>query len=442
MLSRSSYAVLLRTVVLAGGDVATACVGAMLAVILERAGLFGFSTDADLTRSILMYGTSLVLALAFCGFYATTRSARHKPSLAIALVLQFAIVGAWSTLLAFAPSRPMLLIVFVVESLLLPLWRRLVAALWPLPSHRVTLLGSRERIERLIGDGEALRQGRLSIAAIVATDGPFDGPLFVGEYGNDTANQALTTAERVLDVGSSRNRDQHLKLLSLRGPRGFWFVPLHSEALLASSDFVAVGDHVFASVTMRGAYGGGALVKRLFDLTVASIAFVVTLPLLLVAMLAIAVTSGGPVFLLQERVGKGGRTFRMAKLRTMDDPDRHATSADDDDRVTRVGRILRRHRIDELPQLVQVIAGTMSLVGPRPELPEITAQITAALPAFALRLHGLPGIAGLAQVSAEYDQSPETKLAFDLQYLCSWSLWQDVRILGRALSTALSGRGL
>lgn len=441
-MSSRSYAALLRTAVLVCGDAATAGLGVMVSIILERARLFGFPTGIDLTRASVMYVVSVLLALALAGFYATTQSARHRPSLAIALVLQFAIVGAWSTLLAFTPSRPMLVIVLAGESLLLPGWRRLHTTLWPLPSHRVTLLGSRDRIQRLMRDGEALRQGRLSIAAIVTTDGPFENTLYVGEYGSEAADRALETAEAVLDVGSSRDRNHHLELLSRRGPRGFWFVPLHSEALLASSDFVSVGDHVIASVTMRGAHGGGAWIKRLFDVIVASIAFVVTLPLLIVAMLAIAVTSGGPVFLLQERVGKGGRTFRMAKLRTMADADRNETGADDDGRVTRVGRILRRHRIDELPQLVQVITGNMSLVGPRPELPELTERITAAFPPFALRLHGLPGVAGLAQVSAESDQSPETKLAFDLQYLCSWSLWQDVRIAGRAVSTALSGRGL
>lgn len=434
---RLSVATLVRTAVLVGGDAATACCGVMVSIILERAGMFG----SDTAGSVLLYPVSLLFALALAGFYAATPSARHKPSFVIALVLQAAAVGGWSAVLAFVPSRPTLVIVLAAESLLLPGWRRLLAKLWPLPSRRVTLLGSRERIQRLMHDREALRQGRFSIAAIVTTDGPFESPLYAGEYGSDAANEVLANAEDVLDVGGAPDRLHHLELLSLRGPRGFSFVPMHSEALIASSDFVSVGDHLIASVTMRGAHGGGALIKRLFDLTVASIAFVVTLPLLLAAMLAIAITSGGPILLLQERVGKGGRTFRMAKLRTMRDGNEPG-ALDDGRRVTRVGRFLRRHRIDELPQLVQVIAGRMSLVGPRPELPEITAQINAALPHFSLRLHGLPGIAGLAQVSAPYDQSAATKLGFDLQYLCAWSPWQDLRILGRAVSTALAGRGL
>jgi lipopolysaccharide/colanic/teichoic acid biosynthesis glycosyltransferase len=110
--------------------------------------------------------------------------------------------------------------------------------------------------------------------------------------------------------------------------------------------------------------------------------------------------------------------------------------------MTPVGRLLRRYRLDELPQLINVLTGDMSLVGPRPEVGSIHDTITATLPAFALRLCGRPGLAGLAQVSAEYDQSPETKLTYDLQYLCSWSLALDIRILMQAVATALSGRGL
>jgi lipopolysaccharide/colanic/teichoic acid biosynthesis glycosyltransferase len=115
---------------------------------------------------------------------------------------------------------------------------------------------------------------------------------------------------------------------------------------------------------------------------------------------------------------------------------------DDDERFTRVGKLLRRYRLDELPQLFNVIAGEMSLVGPRPEIPEVAAEITARRPAFELRLHARPGLAGLAQVSAEYDQDDEVKLAYDLQYLCSWSAARDARILLQAVAAVLSGRGV
>jgi len=103
---------------------------------------------------------------------------------------------------------------------------------------------------------------------------------------------------------------------------------------------------------------------------------------------------------------------------------------------------LRRHRLDEIPQLINVIAGEMSLVGPRPERPEIVAEVSKSVPAFGLRLIVRPGLAGLAQVWAEYDTDPAIKLRYDLTYICAWSLGLDLRILLRAVSTALSGRGL
>jgi lipopolysaccharide/colanic/teichoic acid biosynthesis glycosyltransferase len=115
---------------------------------------------------------------------------------------------------------------------------------------------------------------------------------------------------------------------------------------------------------------------------------------------------------------------------------------DDDERVTGVGTWLRRHRLDELPQLINVLRGDMSLVGPRPERPELVSEILRDVPDFGLRCMIRPGIAGLAQVWAEYDTRPAIKLRYDLTYMCAWSLWLDVRILLGAVSTAMSGRGL
>ena len=125
--------------------------------------------------------------------------------------------------------------------------------------------------------------------------------------------------------------------------------------------------------------------------------------------LLVLVTNSRPVFLRQDRVGLDGRRFGMWKLRTMHVSDTLHRATEGDARMTPVGRLLRRYRLDELPQLINVLTGDMSLVGPRPEVGQIHDAITSTLPAFALRLCARPGLAGLAQVSAEYDQSAETK---------------------------------
>ena len=447
MLQSRSYRRALRMVTLAAGDVLLAAICVLLAVALDRADVLtpalpsGATSPPPLTR-IALFAGSLLLALSASGFYTVTSSPRHRPSIAVALVLQIAIVGAASALLALPVSRTTLLIVLLGESLLLLPWRRVLAVLWPMRSHSVTVIGCAAGVARILGEETALRRSRIVVEAAITTDVALDIPAFAGMFGDDLAKRVIADAEEVIDVSLAADEARRLELIALRGPRGFSFVPSHRDALLAATDFSSIGDLVVAEVTMRGAYGGGAVIKRAFDLLVASALLIAAIPVLLPAMIAILVTSGRPVLLRQERMGKGGRPFRMLKLRTMTGAAGFEPVREGDARLTRVGRVLRRYRLDELPQLFNVLEGDMSLVGPRPEIPELTSEIMTELPSFPLRLHGLPGIAGLAQVSAEYDQTPETKLAFDLQYLCNWSVWQDVRILGRAVTTALAGRGL
>jgi lipopolysaccharide/colanic/teichoic acid biosynthesis glycosyltransferase len=132
----------------------------------------------------------------------------------------------------------------------------------------------------------------------------------------------------------------------------------------------------------------------------------------------------------------------MWKFRSMRVPVAGTAELADNERVTRVGRVLRRYRVDELPQLLNVIAGDMSLVGPRPERPEIAERILEEVPDFDLRCMLRPGMAGLAQILVEYDSRPAVKLRYDLTYMCSWSVWLDVRLLFRSVAAALSGSGM
>ncbi len=185
---------------------------------------------------------------------------------------------------------------------------------------------------------------------------------------------------------------------------------------------------------------GRQLVKRGLDVVLAVLALIVTLPVILVAALMIKWHDGGHVLFRHERVGKNGRRFVLYKLRTMvPHAERQLSSLRDrserggplfkladDPRVTRVGRFLRAASIDELPQLINVLKGDMSLVGPRPALPEEFAQFDEALRG---RARVLPGITGLWQVEARDDPSFETYRRCDLFYLEHWSLLLDVVIL-------------
>ena len=170
--------------------------------------------------------------------------------------------------------------------------------------------------------------------------------------------------------------------------------------------------------------------KRLFDVAVALLALVLSSPLLLVAAVAVLLESGRPVLFRQQRVGLGGRTFEMFKFRSMvrDAAARgpHFTTGDDP-RITRVGRFLRRTSIDELPQLLNVLRGDMSLVGPRPDLP---VQARDYRPEdWALRCSVRPGLTGLAQATLRSQATPEQRLAADLAYVRRPTLATDLRIL-------------
>jgi exopolysaccharide biosynthesis polyprenyl glycosylphosphotransferase len=192
--------------------------------------------------------------------------------------------------------------------------------------------------------------------------------------------------------------------------------------------------------------------KNLLDRSGAALALLITLPVLLIIALSVKVTSNGPVLFGQERVGKGGRRFRMLKFRTMV-PDAEERLADllsaadgngvlfklrNDPRLTPIGRVLRRYSLDELPQLVNVLIGSMSLVGPRPPLPSEVAQYGADMHR---RFLVKPGLTGLWQISGRSDLGWEDSVRIDLLYVENWSLGLDLMILWRTLGAVARGEG-
>ena len=190
--------------------------------------------------------------------------------------------------------------------------------------------------------------------------------------------------------------------------------------------------------------------KRPFDLTVLVAAHILLAPLWIalwvIIPLAIKLDDGGPVFYTQKRVGRGGKLFTVRKFRSMVTDAERGTgpvwASRNDPRITRVGRILRHTALDELPQVLNVWTGDMSLVGPRPERPLLHEQFTAETPEFERRLDARPGMAGMAQVYGDYDLAPPGKLNYDLQYIQSMSLFLDVKLLTlAALNTALARWG-
>ncbi|MES2975038.1 MAG: sugar transferase [Pseudomonadota bacterium] len=181
--------------------------------------------------------------------------------------------------------------------------------------------------------------------------------------------------------------------------------------------------------------------KRLIDVAFSLAALLLLWPLLLAAALAVIAETGRPVMFMHRRVGRGGQEFGMYKFRSMvrDAAARgpYYTSANDP-RVTRVGRIIRRTSIDELPQIINVLKGEMSLVGPRPDVPEQRSNYTPAQ--WAERCSVRPGITGLAQAMLRSQATDEQRLALDLRYVREAGVWLDLRIMWWTLGR-LSGKG-
>ena len=175
-------------------------------------------------------------------------------------------------------------------------------------------------------------------------------------------------------------------------------------------------------------------VKRLVDITVSLFALVVLSPIFIVTAIAIKATDGGPVFYKQVRLTKDGRRFHILKFRSMrvdaeKDGVARLSTGSHDDRVTPVGKVIRACRIDELPQLFNILGGSMSLVGPRAERPEIAAEYEQELPEFALRLQAKAGLTGYAQVYGKYNTTPYDKLVMDLMYIAHPSIMEDFKIM-------------
>jgi sugar transferase (PEP-CTERM system associated) len=190
-------------------------------------------------------------------------------------------------------------------------------------------------------------------------------------------------------------------------------------------------------------------VKRLFDLAASTTLLLFALPVMLLAAICIFLESGLPVLYRQERVGQGGGTFTIYKLRSMkngaESDGNPRWAAANDDRTTRVGRIIRKLRIDELPQIINVFKGEMSFVGPRPERPYFVDKLTTQIPYYALRHSIKPGITGWAQVRYQYGASIDDaieKLQYELYYAKNHTLFLDLVILIATVEVVLWNRGV
>ncbi|MBR1968519.1 MAG: sugar transferase [Clostridia bacterium] len=188
-----------------------------------------------------------------------------------------------------------------------------------------------------------------------------------------------------------------------------------------------------------------AFFKRLFDFLVSLISLSILLVPFIIIAIIIKCSSKGPIFYCQERLGLNGKKFKLIKFRTMVvDAEKNGAQwsmGEEDNRIYKFGRFMRKCRIDELPQLICCLIGTMSLIGPRPERECFYVEFEKYVHGFSERLKVKPGITGLAQVSGGYDLKPQEKVLFDVEYIKKRSIWLDIKILFKTVAVVFNHKG-
>ncbi|PPQ38467.1 sugar transferase [Rhodopila globiformis] len=397
---------------------ASAALAALIALVIGVIGLTVglYQPEVCLNRRRLMPATGLAAVLAFAVLLAANGGLGAHSSLAVVLdtAWEFAV---W--LAAVAAIRTIHSLDFVRNRLI----------------RRIVLLGDAAQVAacagRLHGPGSRLFEPVALAAADLSWQALRRSRVWgvVLLPGSDAA-----AADALLDC--------KLRGMPIVGGAGFqehYLGRIEPEALRIEELLVADG---FAGG------GAGAALKRGCDIVIALVLLTMALPVMLVTAIAIRLDSHGPVIYRQQRVGQFGRVFTVFKFRSMrTDPEACGTprwAQTGDPRVTRIGRIIRASRIDELPQLANVLRGEMSLVGPRPERPLFVEQLARAIPFYRQRAYVKPGLTGWAQVNYPYGASIEDareKLAYDLYYVKHSSFWLDLLILLRTVRVVLFQEG-
>lgn len=391
---------------------------------------------------VLLFGAAFLVGLGLAGFYRRRVMLRARPLIPVALLIQIAAVAIVASVFERPLPRTILFAVPLLEALLFPLWRSLQRKMWPVRPRETILVGEPMEIAAALAVLATAGDRRIRVIGYAGAGPAEVGERWLGPLDDPRVREAVRDVEEVICVWSDAAPQGRLELLRIRGPRGYLLLASSADALLVSSVLGWMGDEPLIEVMIGCGFGARAIVKRSIDVVAAIVLAAVTLPLWIVIAAVVWLDDRGPILLRQMRLGRGGIPYAMWKFRSMRVPLAGVNGQSDGERVTRVGSLLRRYRIDEMPQLINVITGDMSLVGPRPERPEIAERILEEVPDFDLRCLVRPGIAGLAQVLVEYDSRPAVKLRYDLTYMCSWSLWLDIRLMFLSIAAALSGSGV
>ncbi len=432
----------------------------LASLILMKLGIIGELAWFEILSKAALITFICVLSLYYHNLYDLSRFTDLKEL----LVRLFSTLGVASLIMGFlclifphwvATERAFILALLFI-SLGIISWRLAYGKMLELGRERVLILGSGGLASEIVKEIERRADAGFQVVGVLSESNR-SAPL-ISPKGK---NLQLGTIKEVKDVVKKVGCDRIV--VALREKRGrLPILDLLDLRLsgLTIHDGVEFYEHLTGKIMIEGLKpshfvfsdgfkinGKRKVIKRLFDIVLSSMGLVLSSPISLLAAVAIWLDSDGPIIYRQERVGEGGKVFMLYKFRTMHrdaENGRPVWAQENDPRVTRVGRILRKLRIDEIPQMYNILKGDMSFVGPRPERPYFVEVLNRAIPYYAQRHVVKPGLTGWAQIKYRYGASIADafeKLRYDLYYIKNMSFSLDMAILFETTKTILLGKG-
>ena len=324
----------------------------------------------------------------------------------------------------FAFPRSIFLIGFVIQFLLIFTTKYLI----------IKFIVSKRVGKDILIAVDSMEEAEYIAKKILLDKNNFDNIRYICHNINKKTYELIDTVDKIY-IGDSIGNNDKLNIINYCSEKGkaIYLIPSLYEISLVDFKVSQVDDLLVFKIEDLGLTYEQRVIKRILDITISSIGLIITSPLIMIISIIIKLYDGGSVFFKQERVTENNKVFNLYKFRTMiEDAEKHTgpvLATEKDTRITPLGRFLRASRIDELPQLFNVLKGDMSIVGPRPERPFFAEQFNEEIDGFKYRVYVKAGITGLAQILGNYSTDPKTKSKYDLLYIKNYSLLLDIKII-------------
>jgi len=425
-----------------------------IAILLRYGNTFNISLNFNFVLSFIYLGLIILISYYIFGLYDNTKISLNIESLILySFSLIFIIIAGLIIfyIKPFVIGRGIFIYFLICLSILSTVLRFLIfkIAYSILPRQNILFLGTEKEYEEL--SKILLRYNEYDLVHVTENKALNANYYILNKSNTEELLREKLEKADIIVIGDYRvNKELARELIEkrLNGKKIFDYSSFY-ETLAKKLPIKLLEDEWFLICPGFEKVGDGfySKVKRIVDVAISTILLIITSPLFLIIPIIIKISSRGPIFYVQERSGLDEKRFKLIKFRTMvnnAEENGPQWASENDPRVTRVGKILRKLRLDELPQLINVLKGDMSLIGPRPERDYFIRELKAKIPYYSLRFYVKPGITGWAQINYRYGASIEDaieKLAYDLYYIKNMSLLLDISIILKTIRVVLLGHG-